>query len=567
MPQHPIGQNRLLPHSYTILNQESYASRVEFKLNSMTKTKIPAETLKFPLAVVPPIKPKHKKTHSLFLKFIIPALVALPFLMSIYVYSIKSYIFFGDVIILYLLPISIAAYVFGYRAGVGVVALSLLSLIGLLLYPTFSFTLFTLFMLIPLILLTLTGIVVSFLIGRRKRITEEIILEKERRTAIVESLFDGVVLINSRGKIVEVNHAIENLLGYKKKECVGKKFGELFISSSEKQKRALISHLIADAHLTSGRKMQVTAIKKDKNEMPIELSITNIQLAKEKLFACFIRDITAEKKQEMEFYQVLLNEQRALTRAEEAISARDEFLSIASHELKTPLTAMLLQLQNVLHNIRSVSLANFSITNLLNMLENTEAQSKRLARMINDLLNISLITTGRLDLELENFDLVAAAHDIVNRFADRLKRENYTVKIIAPKPVIGTWDKLRIEQIIMNLLSNAIKYGNKQPIKITIKKEEDHAVFGMEDHGIGIPAEKREKIFSRFHRAVSPKEYKGLGIGLYITSQLVKSHHGTISVESEAEKGSIFTITLPLQVMKKGKSLKKIIPAAAGKKL
>lgn len=521
----------------------------------MAESKKPAKPLKYPLAIVPISNTNNKRYRKLLIKLLIPALIALSFLLSAWVSSMKSYVIPNDVIILYLLPISITAYAFGYRMGMSMVFLSLLPQVALLWYPNFSLTAFTFFTFLPLILLMIVGVVVSYLIGRRKKITEEVIHEKTRRTAIVESLLDGVVLVNNKGKILEVNNAIEKLFNCIKRDCAGKKFDDFFISPSEKQEKKLFNHLTQDAHLTNGRRIQITVVKKDKREMPIELSITNARLTGEKLFVCFIRDITEQKKQELELYQVLQNEQRALIRAEEAISARDEFLSIASHELKTPLTAMLLQLQNVLHNVKNVSLANFSITSLLNMLENTEAQSKRLARMINDLLNVSLITTGRLDLEPENFDLRATTHDIVNRFADKLKRENYSVKIIAPSSAMGRWDKLRIEQIIINLLSNAIKYGNRQSIEITIKKEEEYAVLSIEDHGIGIPANKQEKIFSRFKRAVSPKEYKGLGVGLYITSQLVKSHRGTIAVQSEIGKGSIFTIRLPLRIAKKEKSL------------
>lgn len=533
----------------------------------MNEDKIPEKTSKYPLAILPLTKATGRKSPDFFHKLFILTLIILPFLIGICLYFLKSYISYTDLIILYLIPISIAAYIYGYRMGVGVIILSLFSLVGIILYPSFSLITIKVALMVPLVLLTLVGVIISFIIGKRKKITEEIISEKERRTAIVESLLDGVVVVNSKGKIVEVNQAIEKLFDYRKKECIGRKFDDLFIASSEKEKQALFHHLIKKTQLTLGHRLQSIAIKKDKSHMPIELSITSLQLKKETSFVCFIRDITEQKKQEIEFNQVLLSEQRAHARAQEAILARDEFLSIASHELKTPLTAMLLQLQNVLHNVRNVSLANFSIANLLNMLENTEAQSKRLARMINDLLNISLITTGRLDLELETFDLAVVARDIVNRFTDKLQKEKYTVKITSPTPVIGTWDKLRIEQIIINLLSNAIKYGNKQPIEMIIKKEEEYALLCIEDHGIGIPIEKQKKIFSRFERAVSSKEYKGLGIGLYITSQLIKSHHGTINIESILDKGSIFTIKLPLNIVKKGKSQKNLPQPAADKKL
>ena len=124
------------------------------------------------------------------------------------------------------------------------------------------------------------------------------------------------------------------------------------------------------------------------------------------------------EKREKEYQQVLFALHKDYQKAKEEIRARDEFLSIASHELKTPLSAMLLQLQTVLHNVRNVSLANFSVENLLKMLDSAEQQSRRLSKMINDLLNVSLITTGRLDLEKEHMDLSQTVTDCIQRIEE-----------------------------------------------------------------------------------------------------------------------------------------------------
>src|SRR5262249_7933662 len=143
-------------------------------------------------------------------------------------------------------------------------------------------------------------------------------------------------------------------------------------------------------------------------------------------------------------------------------------LSIASHELKTPLSAMLLQIQTALYNIRNVSLANFSVEKLLKMLQSTEQQTKRLSKMINDLLNISLITTDRFDLEKEKIDLSQLTKDVVERFAERAEREGSPIRLQTEKKVIGNWDKLRIEQAVTNLITNAMKYGDNKPITVNV---------------------------------------------------------------------------------------------------
>lgn len=253
------------------------------------------------------------------------------------------------------------------------------------------------------------------------------------------------------------------------------------------------------------------------------------------------------KRKEKEFIEYLAHLQKQNEIYKKEIKARDEFLSIASHELKTPLTAMLLQLQTALYNIRNVSLANFSVENLLKMLQSTEQQSKRLAKMINDLLNVSLITTGRIDLVTEDVDLSRLVKDVVDRFDEKAKKEGYKIEIKTDNHVVGTYDKTRIEQVVTNLLSNAMKYGEKKPITITVHKHNSTGKITVADQGIGIPQEQQERVFELFERAVPNHDYKGLGVGLYISSQIVKAHNGKILLSSEPDEGSTFTVELPLK--------------------
>jgi len=228
------------------------------------------------------------------------------------------------------------------------------------------------------------------------------------------------------------------------------------------------------------------------------------------------------------------------------IKLRDEFLSIASHELKTPLTSMLLQTQTALHNIRNVSLAHFSIESLLKMLESVEHQTKRLSKIISELFNISIMTTGNLILERENCDLGQITQGVLNDFEARFEREGYQVTFKTQQSIIGFWDKIRIEQAVSNLISNAIKYGEKKPIEITVKKHGNNAEMLIKDHGIGISKKKQKDIFGLFERGVSSENYKGLGVGLYITEQIIRAHKGTINVSSKPKEETKFIINLPI---------------------
>lgn len=273
------------------------------------------------------------------------------------------------------------------------------------------------------------------------------------------------------------------------------------------------------------------------------------------LFAAFVID-KAKNQKDIINYQKRLRQNKHLIEtlesnyenAQKEIQARDQFLAIASHELKTPVTSMILQVQTAIHNIRNVSLAKFSVENLLKMLEGTEQQSQRLSKMVNDLLNLSLITTGRLDLEPEQVDLSAITKHVVDSFTEKLQRENNTVSVVAENPVVGMWDKVRITQAVTNLLSNAIKYGNNKPISITVTSANDKAKLVVRDNGIGISHDQQKRIFERFERAVTSREYQGLGVGLYITNQIVKAHNGTISVDSKTHGGTSFIIELPLKI-------------------
>lgn len=257
-------------------------------------------------------------------------------------------------------------------------------------------------------------------------------------------------------------------------------------------------------------------------------------------------EIKKLKKQQEMYTQAFIKLHNEYTKALKEIRARDEFLSIASHELKTPLTTMLLKLNNMLNTVKNVALAKFSVPDLMHVLENAEQQIKWLTTMINDLLNVSLITTGRLDLTPEDVDLSLLSQQVIENFQEIAQRERYIIRFEG-KPVIGQWDKSRIEQALINLLSNAIKYGKHRPIDIEVTNSGKTAKFSIRDRGIGIPPKTQKMLFERFKRAVSPSERtKGLGVGLYITKQIVKAHGGTIKVNNMVTGGARFIVELPL---------------------
>jgi PAS domain S-box-containing protein len=225
--------------------------------------------------------------------------------------------------------------------------------------------------------------------------------------------------------------------------------------------------------------------------------------------------------------------------AEAAIRVRDEFLSIASHELRTPLTALQLQLETMRD-----ALVDLDREAVHKRLGKAEKQTNRLGKLIANLLDVSRIVSGRLQLELEDFDASDAVREVADRFAEEAMRAGCALELTtAPAP--GKWDRVRLEQVVTNLISNAIKYAPGRPIKVSVEGGPPCTRLVVEDHGMGIAQEDLMRIFGRFERAAPARHYGGLGMGLFIARQIVQAHGGSIEAASAPGEGARFTVELP----------------------
>ena len=243
------------------------------------------------------------------------------------------------------------------------------------------------------------------------------------------------------------------------------------------------------------------------------------------------------------FNRMLFEVGRRQAEAREAIRIRDEFMSIASHELKTPLTPLKLQLGALLalDEAGQQPLPRRS-------LEIADRQVVRLERLVNGLLDVSRIASGRLVLEREEVDLATLVREVGERMRMELRKSGSTCEISAQAPVVGRWDPMRLDQVITNLVSNAIKYGAGRPIRLAVEADDAAARIIVRDEGIGIAPEDLERIFDRYERAVSSRHYGGLGLGLFIAHQIVTAHGGRIRVESAPGQGSTFIVELPREL-------------------
>jgi predicted ATPase/signal transduction histidine kinase len=229
--------------------------------------------------------------------------------------------------------------------------------------------------------------------------------------------------------------------------------------------------------------------------------------------------------------------------AQEAIRLRDDFISVASHELNTPLTSLMLSLQSLLKFPAERRLESATMNSFFQLMVR---QGSRLTRLVGELLDVSRIQANMLLLQLEEgVDLVEIVQDVVSRSRPDLERAACPLTVHGPAHVFGRWDRSRLEQVITNLLSNAIKFGARNPIEITLAEEAGFARISVTDHGMGIAPSQQQQLFGRFTRGVSAEHYGGLGLGLYITRRIVEAHGGSIKVESQPGAGATFTVHIP----------------------
>jgi len=236
---------------------------------------------------------------------------------------------------------------------------------------------------------------------------------------------------------------------------------------------------------------------------------------------------------------------RLYREARRAVQLRDEFLSVASHELKTPLTPLHLKLAALSREIPRCCEDEARAQGLQRHVEMARRQLRKLSTLISALFDVSRISQGRLRLELADTDLGEVLGEVAAWFAPEAARVGSKLWVEGEPHVPGRWDRLRLEQIVTNLLSNAIRYGAGRPIHVRVEAVGDQARLVVQDEGIGIPPEDVERIFGKFERAVSDRHYGGLGLGLYITRSIVEAMGGTIRVESRPGEGSTFTFDLP----------------------
>jgi len=249
------------------------------------------------------------------------------------------------------------------------------------------------------------------------------------------------------------------------------------------------------------------------------------------------------RKQEA-LVQQLQSTQRELERS---VRMRDDFMSMVSHELRTPLNTLYLETQVRKLHLSKGNTVHFGPDRLPAMIERDQRQIQSMVRLIDDMLDVTRLRSGSLTIQPKPTDLAGLVRHVVETLAQQAEAAGCTITLDAPEPVEGSWDEFRIEQVATNLLTNALRYGGGKPVHLQVRRVQDWALLSVRDHGMGIAPDDQQRIFEQFERTeASRSKAAGLGLGLYITRQIVLAHGGHIEVSSQADEGATFTVRLPL---------------------
>jgi len=282
------------------------------------------------------------------------------------------------------------------------------------------------------------------------------------------------------------------------------------------------------------RPYQKELVRTDGTRVPVLFGASIVDLGGSvPVRASFVVDLSELKRLETE-------RNRLYEEARDAVKARDAFLSVAGHEIRTPLSALNLIVYQLARQVRALGSEK-----AIDLAGRCEKQVARLIRLADELLDVSRISAGTLHLDPEEVDLALLAREAVERLEEGARRAGCALTVDAPGPVSGFWDRVRLEQILSNLLTNALKFGAGDPVEVRVSSVGDDAVLLVRDHGIGIHDADQRRIFGRFERAVSSETYPGMGLGLWITREIVEAHGGKIGVESRPGAGAVFRVILP----------------------
>jgi PAS domain S-box-containing protein len=392
----------------------------------------------------------------------------------------------------------------------------------------------------------------------QRRLAELRLAESEEKfRLLVSSVADyAIINLDPDGYITSWNTGAELITGYKAVEILGQHFTTFY---QDVDKHAQKPEIELRTALRDGRfEDEGWRVRKDGTRFWANVVVTALfdENRRHLGFSKVTRDLSERKKSEetlraayddLELRVALRTAElsEAKAKAEDAVRARDQFFSIASHELKTPLSSLKLQAQMRLRAVKKGDYSDFEKDKLIELCESDTRQVNRLAFLVDNMMDVSKLSSGNFNLNLERLDLNSLVFGVAKNLMALFSTSKNEYQIRSSGTVLGDWDRHRLEQVFTNILSNASKYAPGTLVEIVISRNEKEAVISIKDNGPGIPKENQEFIFSPFARLLH-KDVSGLGLGLHVVKQIVEAHNGSVTVNSSLGQGAQFIVTLPI---------------------
>ena len=372
-------------------------------------------------------------------------------------------------------------------------------------------------------------------VSDQRRLLESLRVSEASFARLRESGLLGVAFEAADGTLTDANDAFLGLIGHSRDDLLAQRITVRDLIPPE---RGDVEARAREALRTTGvcGTYETEYLRQDGLRTAVLVGAAALALPERGVIR-FALDITERKRIEQERARIF----RELSAS---VQARDDFLSIAAHELRNPLSPILMMVTSLLAHSRKAT-QPISPAWLVRQLDPVHRAVLRMERLIDELLDFSRVTVGHLPLSLEDVDMSAIVRDVVARMHPEIARARCPVVLRAGVPVLGRWDRTRLEQVTSNLLGNAVRYGAGKPIELETEGDEELGRLSIRDYGVGIAPEDQARIFDRFERLAPVRHYGGFGLGLWVTRQIVEAHGGTIRVWSQPGEGSRFTIELP----------------------
>jgi PAS domain S-box-containing protein len=339
---------------------------------------------------------------------------------------------------------------------------------------------------------------------------------------LVESMNEGAVSLSRERTILYCNSAFARMVGVSLDRIMGNDVCE-FVPEED---RDSLKKLIKQA-LREPVRAEMSLLPSSGVCLPTQFSLNPVDLEGKPSIGIIVTDLSERRR----------NEQ-----AEAEVRMRDEFLAIASHELRTPLSTLVLRLGLLERHAQAGDMGQVKSS-----VNRAKDQTDRMRRLVDRLLDVSQLASGRLKLELAPGDLGEIVKEVVERFTEDASHAKCELHLSVASGISTQLDRFRLDEAIGNVISNAIKYGAGKPIDVELKVDDGNATLIVQDRGIGIPVEDLSRIFGRFERTSISHNYGGLGLGLYIAKQVIEQHEGSIRAESRSGGGARIVIELPLK--------------------